>query len=148
MSASAKLVCSTNNKDVFEVGAAIEKTLKDLMKAHLSPELKNCGPIHIYRALNIKMGFCPSSKYLTFDFKLGEENRTLMVHFGCDSDYEKLNNKPKIICSMGSWGKSDEIILALCKTMKEEFGSVHYTLNDCESEELSCYKPLRKCGKQ
>jgi hypothetical protein len=149
MSASAKLVCSTEIKDVFEVAAVVEDVISNLVSKYMDKKLKTGAIGPRMKAKHIDKSFDPKSKYLTFDFNLGEEKRSLMVHFDCDKDYEELSDLPKIVCSIGAWGKSDEIILSLCEAFKENIGSVHHRLDDYQSEDFVRYmkKSSRKAGR-
>ena len=56
----------------------------------------------------------------------------MTVHFDCDSDYSEYGDS-KIIWSVNYWGLAEEIILAICKEMKQ-FGQVFYEANDCDGE--------------
>jgi len=112
----------TENKDVLEILTTIEKTLIELIRkysdgSHIFFPVIECSP---------RMG------YFTFRFKLNNESRMLSVHFDCDSDYSKYGDS-KIIWSVNWWGMAEEIILGICKVMKQ-YGKVFYEANDCDGE--------------
>jgi hypothetical protein len=55
-----------------------------------------------------------------------------MIQFDCDSYYSEYGGS-KIIWRVNYWGLSEEILLGICKEMKQ-FGQVFYEANDCDSE--------------
>ncbi len=115
----------TEDKDVFRVVGIIKVVLKTMGDSFPA--------IRMY----------PESQYITFNFSYGcVEERTLHLHFNCDSDYDDIHNGPKIIWSVAKWGHSEEIIRAICQAMTE-VGPTWFCLDDCKKdwEELEILTP-------
>ena len=117
----------TDTKDVFSVLSIIESTLISLISKDANKSIwldDNC---------KLPVIECnPRSKFFSIKFKIKNESRILMVHFGCDSDYSEFGNS-KIIWGVNYWGMSEEIVLGICKEMKQ-FGQVFYEANDFDGE--------------
>jgi len=115
----------TENKDVFAVLTTIEDTLAELVRKYAKDQ-------HIFRDSTSKLPeleYVPRSKCFYICFKVNDEFRMLSVHFGCDSDYSEYGDS-KIIWSVNYWGLAEEIVLNICKAMKQ-YGRVFYEANDC-----------------
>jgi hypothetical protein len=70
-------------------------------------------------------------------FKVYGESRRLFVTHTCSGDYEDTYKGDKIIFDLGCWGRSEEIMKMVGKSVSQ-FGRVFYVYNDCEDyfEEL------------
>jgi hypothetical protein len=118
----------TENKDVFAVLTTIEDTLTELVRKYAKDQF-------IFRDATSELptiDLSPRMKYFTVSFKVNSEYRMLSVHFGCDCDYSEYGGS-KIIWSVNWWGMAEEIILAVCKAMKQ-YGRVFYEANDYDGE--------------
>jgi len=117
----------TENKDVFAVLSTIEDTLTDLVNKYYKDTiwLDDTCKLPIVEC-------CSRGRYFAVKFKIKNENRILMVYFDCDCDYKEYGGS-KIIWSVNWWGMAEEIILAVCKAMKQ-YGKVFYEANDCDGE--------------
>jgi len=122
----------TEKKDIFAVLSTMEETLTELVKKYSTgemifldktssfPDIK-CNPI--FRSFHIY-------------FKVNNESRILGVSFD-SSDYKEYGDS-KIIWSVNYWGMAEEIILTICKAMKQ-YGQVFYEANDCNGEVVEVY---------
>lgn len=127
MSVSTTGFVLTENKDIFEILNTIENTLMELINRDVNRS------IWVENACRLPIIECNTrSKFFSIRFKVSNENRILMIHFGCDCDYSEYGNS-KIIWSVGYWGMAEEIILSICNAMKQ-FGQVFYEANDCDGE--------------
>lgn len=123
----------TENKDVFAVLSTIENTLTELVKKYSIEEV-------IFRDKTSKLPNIecrPLSRAFYIYFKVSNESRMLGVYFDCDCDYKEYGGS-KIIWSVNWWGMAEEIILSICKAMKQ-YGQVFYEANDCEGEVVEVY---------
>lgn len=66
-------------------------------------------------------------------FRVAGESRSLFCTHSCSCDYSDAYQGYKIIFSLGYWGKSDEIMKVIAKSVKE-FGDVYYDFNDCDDK--------------
>lgn len=123
----------TENKDVFAVLSTIEDTLIELVKKYSTGEVIFLDKTNKFP----RIGCSPSMEYFTFDFKVNNEDRMMFVHFGCDCDYKEYGGS-KIIWNVNYWGMAEEIILTVCKAMKQ-YGGVFYEANDCDGEVVEVY---------
>lgn len=122
----------TEKKDVFAVLSTMEDTLRELVKKYAKDHLfrdKTSG------VPNIECS--PISRSFQIHFKVNNENRMLSVHFDCDCDYKEYGGS-KIIWSVNYWGMAEEIILTVCKAMKQ-YGRVFYEANDCDGDVVEVY---------
>jgi len=118
----------TENKDVFAVLTTIEDTLIELVKKYSTGEI-----IFLDKTSRFPKIVCsPRSISFHIHFKVNDENRILGVYFDCDCDYKEYGDS-KIIWNVTKWGMAEEIILAVCKAMKQ-YGQVFYEANDCDGE--------------
>ena len=127
MGVSAKCLCQTDNKNVFEVAGVIEKALRSLTKKYKDPSKRADS--------QNKIGvqeMSATSQMLMFNFTVQGEERLLHVHFSCDCDSPEFGDK-KLICSLGAWGLSDEIITTVAKAL-QVYGDTHVMYNDASSE--------------
>jgi hypothetical protein len=118
----------TENKDIFAVLSTIEDTLTELVRKYAKDQF-------IFRDSTSKVPETecnPRSRGFRICFKVNNEDRMLSVHFDCDCDYREYGGS-KIIWSVNWWGMAEEIILAVCKAMKQ-YGKVFYEANDCDGE--------------
>jgi hypothetical protein len=114
----------TENKDVFAVLSTIEITLTELIRKYAKDQF-------IFRDSTSKLPeleYVPRTKSFYICFKVNNENRMLSVHFDCDSDYSEYGDS-KIIWSVNYWGMAEEIMLGICKAMKQ-YGKVFYKADD------------------
>lgn len=129
MGISTKGFVLTDKKDVFSVLSVIESNLKELVKKYAAKDT----PIFRDSTSQFPTIKCnPNNKFFQIIFKVNNESRMLMVHFGCDSDYKEYGDS-KIIWEVNYWGMNEEIVLGICKEMKQ-FGQVFYEANDCDGE--------------
>jgi len=125
MSVSTTGFVLTENKNIFAVLTTIESTLIEIIK-----EYSTTGDA-IWKDTTSKLPEIecnPRGEFFTIRFKVKDESRMLMVHFGCDSDYGEYGDS-KIIWSVNYWGMAEEIILGICKAMKQ-YGRVFHQEND------------------
>lgn len=128
MGCDTKGFIATDKKDIWEVVGAI----KDFLKTRPSKKDNiNLRPFADNGADYRLMDFCKS---ITVNFRDGEDYRTLWVHFDCDCDQEEVFSGPKIIFSLGCWGKCDEIIKGVLEKLKY-LGRAFYISNDCGDED-------------
>jgi hypothetical protein len=128
MSVSTTGFVLTDKKDVFEVLRIIENILVEMVR-------KYSAEIDMWKDSTSKLPIIecrPESQFFKIYFKVNNEERMLMVHFDCDCDYSEYGGS-KIIWSVNNWGLAEEIVLTICKEMKQ-FGKVFYEVNDCDSE--------------
>ena len=129
MSVSTTGFVLTETKDIFLVLEVIESTLIELIKKYTITEI----PIFLDTTSKFPTIECnPNNKFFNITFKVNDESRMLMVHFDCDSDYSEFGGS-KIIWGVNYWGMSEEIVLGICKEMKQ-FGQVFYEANDFDGE--------------
>lgn len=123
----------TEKKDVFEVLRTIETTLTELVRKYAK------DPILFQDKTSIvpQIRSIPITRSFYIDFKVNDEQRMLSVHFDCDCDYREYRGS-KIIWSVNYWGMAEEIILGICKAMKQ-YGQVFYEANDCDGEVVEVY---------
>lgn len=117
----------TEKKDVFTILSTIEATLIELVRKYATKDTS------IFRDSTSRLPEIecnPKSRYFRICFKVNNEDRMLTVHFGCDCDYKEYGDS-KIIWSVTNWGLAEEIILSICKEMKQ-FGKVYYEARDCD----------------
>lgn len=119
----------TETKDIFTTLSTIENVLINLVKRYSNKD------VPIFRDDTSRLPiieYSPNSKFFSFCFKVNNEFRILIVHFDCDCDYSEYGGS-KIIWSVNYWGLAEEIVLSICKEMKQ-FGKVFYEANDYDSE--------------
>lgn len=114
----------TEKKDVFKVLSTIEDTLIELVKRYSTSSFP-------------RICCSPTTEYFTIDFKVNNEDRRMFVHFDCDCDKKQYGGS-KIIWSVNYWGLAEEIILTVCKAMKQ-YGRVFYEANDCDGDVVEVY---------
>lgn len=134
MGISAKVVCITKDQNVFKVAKVVEKGLKKLLSEYKSKATRIDPDNRVQRVELSTIG-----EMISFEFTINKEVRSLSVCFGIMSDYEELGPGPRIVLSVGTWGKSDEIIMAMCKTMSE-LGPTFYKFNDCSEPDFTKYE--------
>lgn len=130
MSISTTGFVLTDEKPVWPVMTTIEKTIIELVKKY-----GNGKPI--FRDSTSRFPdttMHPDVQMCRMQFKVGEEDRMLHVHFNCDLDYSEYGDK-KIIWSVSYWGMAEEIVLAICEAMKP-YGRVFYQANDSITEDF------------
>ena len=116
----------TEKKDVFEVLGVIEDILIEMVKKYSTGDFIFRDKTSSFPRIECS----PRMKYFNIHFKINNEDRMLGVYFSCDCDYEYSGYKsPKIIWSVNYWGMAEEIVLGICKVMKQ-FGQVFYEAND------------------
>lgn len=128
MGISTKGYVLTENKDIFAVLSTIEDTLIELVKKYSTGEMIFLDKTSSFPRIEC----CPRMEYFVIYFRVNNEDRMMFVHFGCDCDYEEYES-PVISWSVNYWGMAEEIILGICKAMKQ-YGKVFYEANDCDSE--------------
>ena len=129
MSVSTTGFVLTETKDVFSVLEVIEFILIELIKKYAIKDI----PIFQDTTSKFPTIECdPRMRFFNIPFKVNNESRMLTVHFGCDSDYSEFGGS-KIIWGVNYWGMSEEIVLGICKGMKQ-FGQVFYEANDFDGE--------------
>lgn len=126
MGIDAKGICQTDNKDVFQIAAKVEKALNNLIRSNKQ------GPGR-YDKNNrpVDAEIVPSSEMLVLNFTLRGETRRLFLHLGCDSDSPEIPGK-KLIWQVGKWGSSEEIITTVGNALKDD-GPIYYDLDDCDN---------------
>ena len=117
----------TETKDVFSVLEVVESTLIEMIKRY---SLGNFRQDTTSKFPTIECN--PNNKFFNITFKINNESRMLTAHFDCDSDYSEFGGS-KIIWGVNYWGMSEEIVLGICKEMKQ-FGQVFYEANDFDGE--------------
>lgn len=123
----------TEKKDVFAVLSTIEDTLIELVKKYSTGEV-----ISRDKTSSFPRVVCsPISRAFYIHFKVNDENRMLGVYFDSSSDYKEYGSS-KIIWSVNWWGMAEEIILTVCKVMKQ-YGRVFYEANDCDGDVVEVY---------
>lgn len=133
MGISTKGFVLTENKDVFAVLETIEDTLMEMVKKYSNGEV-----IFLDKTSSFPRVKCsPVSRAFYIYFKVNNESRMLGVYFDCDCDYREYGGS-KIIWSVNYWGMAEEIILSICKVMKQ-YGKVFYEANDCDGEIVEVY---------
>jgi hypothetical protein len=125
MGISTKGFVLTETKDVFSVLSTIESTLIRLVKKYA---IKDTPIFRDSTSKFPKIECNVRGRFFSITFKVNSENRMLMVYFDCDSDYSEYSGS-KIIWGVNYWGLSEEIVLGICKEMKQ-FGQVFYEAND------------------
>lgn len=137
MGVSARAVCITESKDVFKISRAIQKEITNLISKNRPKELKpHQDKENIFHDITLSA----SSQMLFFDFNLKGEKRQLHVHFDCDCDCTDLGDS-KIICSLGAWGSSLEILEA-CAVALNSFGPVFVQPEDTVDDNFICMTEL------
>ena len=117
----------TETKDVFLVLSTIESTLIEIVKKYSKGNFRQDITSTLPR-----IECDPRMRFFRVLFKVNDESRMLTVYFDCDSDYSEFGNS-KIIWGVNYWGMSEEIVLGICKEMKQ-FGQVFYEANDFDGE--------------
>lgn len=135
MSISSKIVVQTENKDIFEICNIVSKSLQPL--SVVNPKNKR-----IKKTVNMEI--FPFLEMVTARFDVGDENeRLLHIHFGCDLDHEAEISGPKIILSIGSWGKNKLIIDTLAEALLK-YGKTFVMYDDCTEEVFKEFNLLAK----
>lgn len=125
MSCDTKGFIATDKKDVWEVVAKIKSFLRTRYSKKESKWVTQFAHVGADYELS------DFSKFITVNFRDGEDNRQLFVFFDCDSDYDHVKKGPKIIFNLGCWGKSDELILGILAQFE---GEKYYIHNDCDEK--------------
>src|SRR6187399_2522974 len=117
------IVAGNWENKAFEVVEKVREALKSFkhkrgvpFKGELSSDL--CANFRI-----------PSSRGIIVDFKDGEDNRMLWIHFDCHSDQKNVYNGKKLIFSLNLWGNSEKIIRTVLNQFKGK--ERYFILNDC-----------------
>jgi len=126
MGCDTKGIIQTENKDVWNIVKRISKFLETRVDNSVK-----CG--NNYSRRNAHYEIRDWSEYLTVRFQDGDDIRLLHVHFDCDVDNEEISTGSKIIISLGTWGKSDEIIKGILENCRD-LGKLYYIYNDCSEE--------------
>lgn len=133
MGISTKRFVLTEKKDVFAILSTMEDTLTELVRKYAKDPV-----IFLDKTSSFPRIECsPKMEFFTINFKVNNEDRMMFVHFDCDYDYEEYGS-PVIIWSVNWWGMAEEIVLTVCKAMKQ-YGRVFYEANDCDGEVVEVY---------
>lgn len=135
MTILAKCACVTDNKNVFEVTKLVEQGINSLLK-QFRDKTKRIDPDNQIKGSRIST----LSQLVEITFTINGETRSLHLNFMCDVDAPELGNK-KLLCSLGAYGQSDEIILACCKSLAP-LGVVYHCLNDCSDRSYVQYDQM------
>ena len=127
MSVSTTGFVLTETKNVFSVLSTIESILIEIVKKYSKGNFRQDTTSTLPR-----IECDPRMRFFRVLFKVNDESRMLVVHFDCDSDYSEFGGS-KIIWGVNYWGMSEEIVLGICKEMKQ-FGQVFYEANDFDGE--------------
>jgi hypothetical protein len=126
---------------VFEIVNKIHEAVKGY--AHPRYFAKRISAL---KAIESSMSFNTVSKYvvLYIPIKCDEDGKTtnsrvLFIHFDCHSDYNEmlpkhLNDKKRLIVSLGNHGKSHEMIRDCAKALLDFGGETYFIPNDCSDE--------------
>ncbi len=126
MSCDTKGFIATDNKDIWEIVAKIRKFLSTRYSK------KKIARMNQIASVGADYRLSDFSKFITVNFRDGEDDRILFVFLDCDSDYDAVKKGPKIILNLGCWGKSDELILGI---LTQFDGEKYYRYNDCDDKE-------------
>jgi hypothetical protein len=128
MGVDSKGICLTKNKDVFNICKQVEKALDNLVGIYKNPKVR-VDKENLMKSVEIN----PMCEMVIFHFYIKGEQRSLHLHFGCDSDYrEEGLLGSKLIFSVGMWGMYEEIIYSVADALLDH-GPVFTKLNDCDS---------------
>lgn len=137
MGVDSKIVCigSGDEKDI--IGSIINNLL--ILINHYNKLNKKSSEI-----INIRLSN-PDDKwsYPEIDFSLNKERRRISIFLNCDEDeYKSFGRNKKIICSVGAWGKNEEIIFSVANALTK-FGKTYYIMDDCSDD--TNFKDISKC---
>lgn len=127
MGISTKCVCLTSNKNVFQVSKMIEQEIAALVRTYKNPKVR-IDKNNMLQGMDLNA----TCEMIVLNFKIKGEQRNLHIHFSCDCDAPELGGK-KIICTVGYWGESEEIIKA-CARALSSLGTVFVQYEDSSSE--------------
>jgi hypothetical protein len=134
MGCDTKGVLLTSSKNVMAVcsvvGYALDRLIQNEQKA-LFPEVRFFNEESRAKFQKVKWVLNPSTESVSGVFRYHGEDRQLFVTFSCDVDNLKWAPQ-SISMSMGSWGHSDTLMLAVLYALSI-FGPVVYDYNDCDS---------------
>lgn len=146
MSRDSKLVLSCNKEDTLDIGNSVTKALEKYARDKLNDFWQNnTDALNLIHFLHNDSYKEHSDKYtngvsitsydfetFTFLFGNGDDNkRNLFMFTTCSSDHGDIEGDYKVVLSIGYWGNSDEILMAVAEAVKE-FGDVYYDFNDCD----------------
>lgn len=145
MGADTKGLVMTEQKNAFEVAHKVVDAIESLMTTtsydwHTSSIINKArGENPHFTSPRIEMASFSQMLRITFAYK--GEDRTLTIHFDCDSDGEGCGYKDgsKLILSLGYWGSSVEIMRAVLEELKV-YGDAYLIDNDCSDYELEQVK--------
>ena len=135
MSVDTKGFVLTDNKDVFKIAAAVERALIELAE-------RETGGVNYFETYAGKTRWRPPQievrpglGFLDFTFTHNTENRSMLVHFECDNDYEYIKPGKRIIVSLGAWGHSVPLVRCAVKAIAEVTGGEGWmTEDDCSEQ--------------
>lgn len=135
MGVDTKLICLTKVKDESLILKTIQSAILDLIEKAKRQRPELSSQINKVETTNKEESWSFPKIY----FDLLGEKRQLSIFLNCDSDDEELfGTQPKIHCSLGCWGRSEEIITEVAHALIR-FGKTYTLMNDCSGEE---YKEL------
>ncbi len=150
MGVDANLFVTCGKDKVIEVGQAVQagldKWLRDMLdcdvvergytsKADYTIDMRKVAPrCRVSNGVE-KVEVSLFSMYTLFFQCRDHSMRMLRMHTDCSCDYSDTYDGDKIIFSLGCWGKSDEIMQVVAKSVAP-FGDVYYDHNDCDDEDF------------
>lgn len=141
MGADTKGFVVTEQKNAFEVGEKVVKAIEGLM-SQVNHDWRTSSIIQKAQGEPLqfstpKVTMSTFSQMLMVTFIFNGEERQLNIHFDCDSDGEACGylDGSKIILSLGAWGSSIEIMMAVMQALKV-YGDSYLIENDCTDYEL------------
>ena len=136
MSISTTGFIVTELKNPFPLLGLIEQVIRKLLYPHwnarLEREARRDGvfPNAEFSSPVFKLN-TPSSGSVQTSFTYKGEQRTLWVHFLCDSDYGEVSEGSKVILSLGDYGMSRPLLRALLQPLSV-FGAAYLDESDCD----------------
>ena len=141
MGADTKGFVMTEQKNAFEVGEKVVRAIEELM-SQVSYDWRTSSIIQKVQGEPLQFStpevtMSTFSRMLTVTFIFNGEDRQLNIHFDCDSDGEACGylDGSKIILSLGAWGSSIEIMMAVMQALKV-YGDSYLIENDCIDYQL------------
>ena len=145
MGADTKGLVMTEQKNAFEVAHKVVDAIESLMTT-TNYDWRRSSIINKIRGGNPqftrpRIEMASFSQMLQVAFTYKGEDRSLNIHFDCDSDGEACGykNGSKLILSLGYWGSSVEIMRAVLDELKV-YGEAYLIDNDCSDYELDQIK--------
>jgi hypothetical protein len=121
----------TKEKDPFKIWRNIKWTIFE--------EIKRETGIDDVRAVwgkNYTMPRCLISDFsghMVVSFKFAGEDRDMHINLSCDNDYSYVRKGEKIILSLGTWGRSVQLMECVLRGLST-FGQAYIAEDDCKED--------------